>query len=75
MQKLSIFAIGALLLVSLALPFLRTVKNTIRLTTVDSRETARIWLDRNLPDGARIAIESYAPYVDPQRFSVQGFAG
>jgi 4-amino-4-deoxy-L-arabinose transferase-like glycosyltransferase len=71
-RKLPIFAIGALILISLTLPFLQTVKNTIRLTTVDSRETARIWIDDNLPNGARIAIESYAPYVDPQRFSVQG---
>ena len=72
-KKLPIFAIGVLILVSLTLPFLQTLEDTIQLTTVDSRETARIWIAHNLPNGARIAIESYAPYVDPQRFSVQGF--
>ena len=72
-RKLLIFAVGALTLASLTLPFLQAVKNNISLTTVDSRETARIWIAHNLPSGARIAIESYAPYVDPQRFSVQGF--
>jgi hypothetical protein len=25
-----------------------------------------------LPPGSRIALESYSPYVDPQKFSVQG---
>jgi len=68
-----IVAIGMLILVSFGTPFLQTTKNAIRLTTVDSRETARIWIERNLPYGTRIAIESYAPYVDPQRFFVQGF--
>jgi len=72
-RKLLILAVGALALASLTLPFLQTVKNNVQLTTVDSRETARIWIAHNLPNGARIAIESYAPYVDPQRFSVQGF--
>jgi len=72
-RALTISAMGALILVSLTLPVLQTVQRTIRLITVDSRETARVWIDHNLPNGARIAIESYAPYVDPQRFSVQGF--
>lgn len=72
-RALTISAMGALILVSLTLPVLETVKSNIRLTTVDSRETARVWIADNLPNGARIAIESYAPYVDPQRFSVQGF--
>jgi MFS family permease len=71
--KLMLLGTVAVFLVSLTWPILRTVKNTIELTAVDSRETGRVWIDRNLPDGARVAIEAYAPYVDPQRFSVQGF--
>jgi len=72
-RKALTLAAVVLVIVSLTVPFLRTVKNNFQLTTVDSRETARIWIAHNLPSGARIAIESYAPYVDPQRFSVQGF--
>lgn len=72
-RKLLICGVGALALASLTLPFLQTVRNNVQLTTVDSRETARIWIAHNLPSGAQIAIESYAPYVEPQRFSVQGF--
>ena len=72
-RRLLSFAVGALVVVSLAWPLVRMVEDGVRLTTVDSRETGRIWIARNLPAGARIAIESYAPYVDPQYFSVQGF--
>ncbi len=62
-----------LVLVMLAWPAARTLAETRRLTTVNSLETARVWLDQNLASGTRVAVESYAPYVDPQRFSVQGF--
>lgn len=63
----------ALMLVCLALPAARALAANVRLTTPNSLETARVWIDRNLPPGARIAVESYSPYVDPQRFAVQGF--
>jgi len=74
-KVLAVTVWGLVLAVSLTLPILRTVKGAIRLTTVDSRETARIWIASNLSRGVRIAIESYAPYVDPQYFSVHGFNG
>ena len=63
-------AAGVLTVISLALPSAETIRRGIRLTTVDSRETARIWLAHNLPSGAKVAIEPYAPFVDPKRFSV-----
>lgn len=65
--------LAVLLIAVLAWPAARTVAETRRLTTVNSLETARVWLDRNLAPGTRVAVESYAPYVDPQRFTVQGF--
>jgi hypothetical protein len=71
-RRLSTLAVVVLATVSLAWPFLRTVEGGIRLTTVDSRETARIWIYRSLPYGTRIAIEAYAPYVDPERHWVEG---
>lgn len=54
-------------------PALKTIEDTSRLLIVDSRETARIWIDQNLPPGSRIAIESYSPFIDPKKFYVQGF--
>ncbi|MGC9349291.1 MAG: ArnT family glycosyltransferase [Anaerolineae bacterium] len=64
-------ALTALTLVMVLLPLSRTVSRTLRLVTVDSRETARVWINENLPAGARIAIEAYAPYINVTRFSVQ----
>ncbi len=66
---------NALVLLSLSWPLVQTLKNAVQLTTIDSRETARIWIDHNLPAGARVAIESYSPYMDPKRFSIHGFFG
>ena len=73
LRQLSILAIACLMIAGLFQPSAMTITNTIRLTTVNSRETARIWITNNLPLGAKIAIESYSPFVEPMRFSVQGF--
>jgi hypothetical protein len=66
-------AIVGLIIVCVALPFSVTLQRGIRLATVDSRETARIWIQSNLPPHTKIAVESYSPFVDPESFSVQGF--
>ncbi|HLC14835.1 MAG TPA: phospholipid carrier-dependent glycosyltransferase [Thermodesulfovibrionia bacterium] len=39
---------------------------------VDSRITVPLWIKANLPKGAKIAVESYSPFVDPETFAVQG---
>ncbi|MBN1933813.1 MAG: glycosyltransferase family 39 protein [Anaerolineae bacterium] len=67
-----LIATGLIGLTALALPLAQTVKANLELTATDSRETARVWILENLPGGARIAVESYAPYVDPMRFWVEG---
>jgi hypothetical protein len=64
--------IGLTTLAVLVLPLAQIVKADRALTVVDSRETARVWIEQNLPAGSRIAVESYAPFVDPIRFSVEG---
>lgn len=57
----------------LILPPLKTsVAADSRLTQIDSRETARQWIDANLPQGSRVAVEGYSPYVDSHKFVVQG---
>ncbi len=72
-HRLLFTAVSGLIVGSLIFPLARTVKDNLQITTVNSRETARIWVDCSLPAGSKIAIESYAPFVDPTRFSVQGF--
>jgi 4-amino-4-deoxy-L-arabinose transferase-like glycosyltransferase len=64
---------AALLACGLALvapPLNASVKQAIALTTVDSRTTAREWVDVHLPAQATIAVESYAPFISPARFRI-----
>jgi hypothetical protein len=69
----SILLLSAVAITGLGISARKTASLGVQLNTVTSRETARVWIEDNLPPGARIAIEAYAPFVDPDRFSVQGF--
>ncbi|MBI5653860.1 MAG: glycosyltransferase family 39 protein [Chloroflexi bacterium] len=72
------FARGAVLVLicALILPPLRaTVDYNTRLLQIDGRETARQWIEKNLPAGARFAVEPYAPYIARPRYTVSGVAG
>ncbi len=71
LRKSSILAIAGIAIASLVMPASVTVADTVQLTTIDSRVTARVWIDDNLPVGSRIALESYSPFVDPSRFYIQ----
>lgn len=64
----------ALLLVSLILPSLYTARTSNMWATATSRETARVWVEDNLPQGSKIAYESYAPYIDPEHYAVTSLA-
>ncbi len=72
-RRLATAGLAGILLVGVGWPLAQTINATHQLTTEDSRETARRWIDEHLPAGAHIAVESYAPFVDPARFVVQGF--
>lgn len=72
-KRLSFLVVLAFALISLVLPFLRAVESDIHLASPDGRETSRVWINGNLPKGSRIAIESYSPYIDTHRFSVESF--
>lgn len=73
LRKPALAILTGLTLIALTQPISRTIADARDLETVDSRETARNWIDNNLPSGAKVAVESYAPFVDPSRFAVQGF--
>ena len=72
-RNLLVAALSGLVVACLVVLAGTTLHDNTRLTALNSRETARIWIAKNLPPGARIAIESYAPFVAPEQFSVQGF--
>jgi 4-amino-4-deoxy-L-arabinose transferase-like glycosyltransferase len=68
--------LGALALVVVAgfgvwVPLRNSLQFDRRLLTVDSRETARIWIEEHVPAGSRIAIESFSPWVSPERYAVE----
>lgn len=57
--------------VTITIPLNTAIKAGRRITAVDSRETARIWIAENLPQGSQIAFEAYSPYINPSQFTVQ----
>lgn len=65
------YAIILVLLGILVWPIGNTARALDRLQRTDSRETARAWIDANLPENKKIGIEAYSPYVDPDRFAVE----
>jgi len=70
-RTLQVSVVVGLSLVCLSWTIPKVVNTAIKLTTLDSRVTARVWIEENLPPGSKIAIESYAPFVDPDRFVVE----
>ncbi len=66
-------AAAALIVLILVFPLVGTVRDTVRLMQPNSLDTAREWIDQNLPTGSRIGVESYSPWIDTQKFVIQGF--
>ncbi len=66
------YAVAALMMAALlgAWPLRQTVAGNLALVRIDSRRTAADWITANLPAGSRVFIESYAPYLDPDRYQV-----
>lgn len=62
--------VGAIAAALVLTPLRVTVREAQALTQPDSRATARVWIERNLPSNATIALESYSPFVDPTHFRV-----
>jgi 4-amino-4-deoxy-L-arabinose transferase-like glycosyltransferase len=66
--------VGALVALSMTYSGVAMVENTNSLLErVQSRELARVWIAENVPPGSRVALEAYAPYVDPSRYDVQSY--
>lgn len=73
MERRPLFvALAGLTILALTWPTITMLKDTLWLTGHQSREQARRWLDDHVPSGSKLAIESYSPFVDPGRFTVEG---
>ncbi|HWA15538.1 MAG TPA: glycosyltransferase family 39 protein [Gemmatimonadales bacterium] len=64
-------AIVAGLVAGIAVPGRAAYAATKKLTITDSRETGRVWIEQHLPPGSHVAIESYAPWVAPDRYVLE----
>lgn len=76
-DRVALFRLASVLIVSyITAGYLRsTVAYNTDLLDRDARESARVWIDANLPPGARIAVEPYSPYIERDMFTVEGFVG
>lgn len=72
LRSLAIVGFVGLTAIALVFPVSKTLADTLALTTVNSRETARVWITDNVQPGAKIALESYTPFIEPALFSVHG---
>jgi hypothetical protein len=61
-------AVGLALLAGLAVPFGNALEFNRALVATDSRDTSRAWIEANLPEGTAIALESYSPYLRPEKY-------
>lgn len=57
----------------LAQPLATTWSRALGRRASVARKTAREWLTATLPAGAKVALESYGPFLEPSRFDVRGF--
>lgn len=59
-----------LLILGFLVPAIEAFSMTATVLVPRSSELARIWIEENIPAGAKIAIQPYSPYVDPQKYDV-----
>jgi len=73
--KSSGIAFVGLAIVLAWIPLQSTIASNVRLLQPDGREAARQWIDATLPLGSRVALEAYSPYLDRDKFVVEGLFG
>jgi hypothetical protein len=71
--RLSYIGLGIAAALIALTPLQNSIQSDSDLLRSDARETARVWIEENLPRGSRIALEAYSPYVDRNHFMVEGF--
>ncbi|MDX9702909.1 MAG: glycosyltransferase family 39 protein [Candidatus Auribacterota bacterium] len=57
---------------SIYLPAMTSFRFVHRLGIIDSRETARVWIEENIPLKSKIALEGYSPYIDKNKYILKG---
>jgi hypothetical protein len=60
--------LAGILAAGLWVPLSGTLATNREFISVDGREQSRRWIEANIPSGSAIALESYAPYLRPERY-------
>ena len=71
-EILSYILTAILLIVLLYVPVYNSIRTVKNLYKLDSRETARVWIEQNIPKNSKLAIEAYSPYVDKNSYILFG---
>jgi 4-amino-4-deoxy-L-arabinose transferase-like glycosyltransferase len=69
-RQFALALLTAFVMLSTTYLIYKTTEANVKKTTPDAREYARQWIETNIPDGTRIAFESYSPFIDPARYNV-----
>lgn len=72
-RQLALASLTAFVILSTTYLIYKTTEANIKMTTPDAREYARQWIETNIPDGTKIAIESYSPFIDPEHYDMTYF--
>lgn len=48
------------------------INNSQNITRKDAREYSRIWINDHIEPGSKIALESYSPFLDPNKYKITG---
>ncbi len=68
--RLGVWAVVALLTVSIYHQGVMSLAHAKRITLPNTRWISKQWIETNLPSGSKIAVEFYTPPIDPERFEV-----
>ena len=69
LRKRGIF-VSLVIILFLLSPGMKVLKFNYGLTQKDTRTIAEEWIDKNIPSGSRIAMESYCPPISRRKYNV-----
>jgi 4-amino-4-deoxy-L-arabinose transferase-like glycosyltransferase len=70
-RRVALVAALAAFVWMLSFPAARSAEQGRRAASLVAVESARRWVIDHVPAGSRVLLESYAPYVDPERYRVR----
>jgi len=71
-RKTTRFIVLGLIVLFLSFSLYHAIHEAVKITRIDSRKTAPVWIEQNLPPGSKMAIEAYGPYVEQDNFTLVG---